>query len=131
MRWTRYSLVYLASYLSVTGAAFLLVPRLALGLLFATGTYDAAFVRFVGAFMIALATLVVQMIRHRLEVLYATTIGVRAFFLVVITVLYFETRDRLFLMIFAVVAVGVFLTGLSHGIDARGARAQLGPARRQ
>ena len=83
-------------------------------LLLATGRYDDVFVRFVGAFMVALATLVVQIIRHRVEVLYSTTLGVRVFFLVVIGSLFCETRDPLFIMIFSVVALGVVLTGASY-----------------
>lgn len=110
MTWTRYSLFYLAGYLSLTGLAFLLVPRQALAALLAERSYEDTFVRFVGAFMLALATLVVQIIRHRLAVLYPTTIAVRAFFLVVIAALYADTGDRLFLLIFGVVAVGVALT---------------------
>jgi len=119
MKWTRYSLVYLASYLSLTGAAFVLVPRRALDLLLATGSYDDAFVRFVGAFMIALGTIVVQIIRHRLEVLYSTTLAVRAFFLVVIMGLYLETRDRMFLVILGVVALGVALTLIGYVVERR------------
>jgi hypothetical protein len=119
MKWTRYSLVYLASYLSMTGAAFVLVPRRALDLLLATGTYDDVFVRFVGAFMIALGTIVVQIIRHRLEVLYTTTLAIRAFFLAVIAGLYLETRDRMFLVVFGVVALGVALTLTGYLVERR------------
>jgi hypothetical protein len=110
VKWTRYSLFYHAGYLSLTGVGFLLVPRLALAVLLAERSYEDTFVRFVGAFMLALATLVIQIIRHRLAVLHPTTIAVRAFFLVVIAALYADTRDRLFLLIFGVVAVGVALT---------------------
>lgn len=116
---TRLSLYYLATYLSLTGVAFLLAPQWALGLLFATGHYENAFVRFVGAFMIALAVLVLQIIRHRLELLYLTTLGVRLFFLAVIVALYVESRDPLFIAIFCVVAVGVGLT-LSCYLSERG-----------
>jgi hypothetical protein len=111
---TRLSLFYLATYLSLTGIAFLAAPQLALKVLFATGYYDSVFVRFVGAFMVALSILVVQMIRHRLEVLYPTTLAIRVFFLVVIAGLFYESRDRLFIVIFCVVAVGVALTGASY-----------------
>ena len=57
-----------------------------------------------------LEILVVQIIRHRLEVLYPTTLAIRAFFLVAIAGLYLETRDRMFILIFGVVALGVALT---------------------
>jgi hypothetical protein len=97
---TRLSLYYLATYLSLTGSAFLMVPQWALGLLFATGHYENTFVRFVGAFMIAIAVLVLQIIRYRLEVLYLTTVSVRLFFLAVIVALYIESRDPLFVAVF-------------------------------
>ena len=117
MKWTRASLVYLASYLSITGAAFVLAPRQALELLQAEHTYDDAFVRFVGAFMLAVATLVVQMIRYRLAMLYATTLVIRVGFLIVIAELFYETRDRLFVFIFGVVALGVVLTLIGYLVE--------------
>lgn len=110
MTWTRTSLFYLATYLTLTGLGFLLLPRATLAALQAEHAYDDVFVRFVGAFMLAVATLVVQIVRHRLEVLYPTTLGVRLFFLAVITGLYLETHDRLFLVILAVVGLGFALT---------------------
>lgn len=114
MKWTRISLAYLAGYLSLTGIAFVAAPHRALELLMATGTYDDAFVRFVGAFMIALATIVVQIMRHHLAVLYSTTLVIRTFFLVVIAGLYLDTSDRMFLVIFGVVALGVMLTLIGY-----------------
>lgn len=119
MKWTRYSLMYLAGYLLPTGLAFLAAPRRALALLLATGSYDDAFVQFVGAFMIALGTLVAQIIRHRVAVLYPTTLLVRVFFLVVIASLYLTTRDRLFIAIFGVVATGFALTLTGYLVDRR------------
>lgn len=58
-----------------------------------------------------------QIIRHRLEVLYPTTLGVRFFFLAVISALYVETRDRLFLMVLGVVAFGVSFTLVSYLVE--------------
>jgi hypothetical protein len=57
------------------------------------------------------------MIRHRLDVLYPTTVAVRVFFLIVIAALYGETRDRLFIAIFVVVALGVVLTTVALLMD--------------
>lgn len=102
--------------------ALLFAPQTALGALLATGHDENAFVRFVGAFMVALAVLVVQIIRHRLAVLYTTTIGVRLFFLVAIAGLYLDLRDQLFLIVFAVVAVGVLLTVGCHLSERQGSR---------
>jgi hypothetical protein len=110
MRFSRLSLYYLFSYLLLTGVAFLVAPHWSTQLLMARQVYSEPFVQFVGAFMIALGILVVQIVRHRLEVLYPTTLFVRAFFIVVIVYLYIQTRDPLFLTILAVVSLGVALT---------------------
>jgi len=89
----RLSLFYLATYLGLTGIAFLFAPEPSLRLLGAQRHYDPIFVRFTGAFMIALSTLVTQIIRHRLTFLHSTTIGVRIFFVAVIVWFYRLTGD--------------------------------------
>jgi len=114
---TRYSLFYLATYLFLTGIAFLFVPGPSLRLLFATREYDPVFVRFVGSFMIALSILVTQIIRYRLEILYPTTILVRIFFIVCIVWFFLQTRDPLFLAILAVVLIGATSTSIALLVD--------------
>jgi hypothetical protein len=111
---TRLSLYYLATYLFLTGVGLLFAPQFSLKLLLATGHYDNAFVEFTGAFMIALSMLVTQIIRHRIEVLYPTTLVVRLFFIVVIVALYMQTQDPLFLIVLAVVGLGVALTATAY-----------------
>src|SRR5262245_33721050 len=99
LKWSRFSLCYLATYLIVTGVGFLLLPEWSLRVLLARAEYSAPFVQFVGAFMIALGTLVSQIVRFHVEVLYRITVLIRLFFLVVIAWLYKSTHDRLFLII--------------------------------
>lgn len=106
----RYSFFYLAGYLSLTGVGMLLVPDIVLKLLFSNREYDDVFVRFSGMLMIGIAIFVVQMIRERVVVLYPTTIFIRAFFIVCILWFYATTRDPLFLVVLAVVALGVGLS---------------------
>jgi hypothetical protein len=108
--YTQWSFTYLATYLLVTGTGFLLAPAFSLRLLCAVGHYEIAFVQFVGAFMIALAAIVVQIMRYRIKVLYRTTVAIRLFFIAVIAGLYRSTLDPLFLVILAVVSLGVVLT---------------------
>jgi hypothetical protein len=115
----RLSLYYLATYLLGTGVAFVLSPAWALHVLMAERAYDDAFVRFVGAFMIALGTIVTQIIRLRLDVLHRTTVGIRVFFVALITYLYISTRDVLFIAILGVVTVGVVLTVTGLVLDHR------------
>src|SRR5215813_8137843 len=110
MRWTRLSFLYLISYLTAGGVALLLAPQYALRLLGATATYPAELARFIGAFMLSLAIIVGQIARHRIEVLYATTLLVRAVLLATIVALYFESHDRLFLVLAAIVGFGMLLT---------------------
>jgi hypothetical protein len=116
---TRLSLYYLAMYLFVTGAGLLFAPQLSLKLLLSSGHYDNTFVQFTGAFMIALSMLVVQIIRHGVEVLYSTTLFVRTFFIAVIGALYLQTNDPAFLVVLAVVGAGVTLTATALLLDRR------------
>jgi hypothetical protein len=117
---TRLSLFYLASYLTVAGLALLLVPSFALQLLFSNGDYGEVFPRLAGMLLLGLAILVTQIIRHRIEVLYPTTLVVRLFFLVVLGYLYLSSSDPFFLVVFGIVILGVILTGYSY-LTERGA----------
>ncbi|HEY8085150.1 MAG TPA: hypothetical protein VIE69_06065 [Methylophilaceae bacterium] len=110
---TRLSLYYLAFYLFFTGVGLLFAPQFSLKLLFSNGHYDNAFVEFTGAFMIAISIIVSQIIRHSITVLYPTTLVVRVFFIVVIIMLYIQTYDPLFLVVLAVVSLGVLLTAVA------------------
>src|SRR5664279_5418407 len=114
---TRLSLCYLAAYLFVTGAGLLFAPQLSLKLLLSSGHYDDTFVQFTGTFMIALGVLVAQIIRHGVEVLYPTTLFVRAFFIAVIGALYLRTNDPAFLIVLVVVGAGVALTSTALLLD--------------
>jgi len=116
---TRLSLFYLAGYLTFAGLALLLVPTFALRLLLSNGDYGEVFPRLAGMLLLGLAVLVAQIIRHRLEVLYATTLLVRLFFLVTLASLFAISGDPFFLVVFAIVAVGVLLTGYSYLAERR------------
>jgi predicted ABC-type sugar transport system permease subunit len=123
MAFKRASLFYLAGYLAATGVALLAAPEQALRLLMAQRSYDPTFVSFTGAFMLALSTLVVQIIRLHIHQLYPTTIGVRLFFIACILRFYRQTGDRLWLVILAVVGLGVLLTTTGFLLDRRAKRA--------
>lgn len=110
MRWTRLSLFYLMSYLGLGGLGLLAAPETALRLLGSTAVYPAVLARFIGAFMLALAIVVVQIVRHRVAVMYPATLMARSVLLATIVFLYLESRDPLFLSIGAIVALGMLLT---------------------
>jgi hypothetical protein len=111
---TRLSLFYLAGYLTFAGLDLLFVPTFALRLLLSNGSYGEVFPRLAGMLLLGLATLVVQIIRHRLEVLYPTTLAVRGFFLVTLGFLFVISGDPFFVVVFAIVALGVIFTGYSY-----------------
>jgi hypothetical protein len=114
MNRTRLSLFYLAGYLTLAGLALLLVPSFALKLLLSNGDYGDVFPRLAGMLLLGLAILVTQIIRHRVEVLYATTLVVRLFFLVVFAYLFLSSSDPFFLVVFGIVLLGVVFTGYSY-----------------
>ena len=120
MHRTHRSLYYLVSYLTVAGLALFLVPGFALPLLLSNGDYGDVFPRLAGMVLLGLAIIVAQIIRLRIEQLYTTTLAIRAFFLVGFVFLFAISGDPFFLVVFAIVAVGVVLTGTSYLRDRRG-----------
>src|SRR4026208_501228 len=102
---------YRAGYLTFAGLALLLVPSFALKLLFSNGDYGEVFPRLAGMLLLGLAVLITQIIRHRIEVLYPTTLVVRLFFLVVLAYLFVSSKDPFFLVVFGIVVLGVIFTG--------------------
>ena len=120
MNLTRLSLYYVVAYLAVAGLALLLVPSFALSLLLSNGSYGDVMPRFVGMTLIGIDILVFQIVRLRIEQLYLTTLIVRAFFLVVLALLFLIRNDPFFLVVFVIVAVGVAVTGYSYMRERRG-----------
>jgi uncharacterized protein YjeT (DUF2065 family) len=110
----RFSLYYLISYLGLGGIGFLAAPTIALQMLQSNGSYSEIMVRTVGAFMIALATLLLQTLRHQLDVIVRTTVFVRIFFITCFVGFFVATHDPLFLTITAIVSVGLGLTVASY-----------------
>jgi hypothetical protein len=117
MRRTHLSLFYLIGYLTFAGLALLLAPQFSLKLLFSNGDYGDVLPRLVGTFVLALAAIVIQIVRFRLEVLYTTILAVRGGMLVIFLALYFYSHDPLFITLLVVVGFGVALTGVSYWLD--------------
>jgi uncharacterized protein YjeT (DUF2065 family) len=103
----RYSMMYLATYLSCAGLGFLLMPTLATRLLLSNTTYEEVPMRIAGLFALLLAIVVIQIVRHKIEVLYPTSVVARCIALVVLVALYFQTHNPLFITLFVIVFVGV------------------------
>jgi uncharacterized protein YjeT (DUF2065 family) len=119
MRWTRLSFFYLVGYLTFGGLGLVFAPALALQLLGATGSYPLVLVRFMGALLLALGILVGQIVRHRVEVLYPTTLVVRVVLVGTMVPLYLASRDPLFLVLTAIVGLGMGLTATGLLADRR------------
>jgi uncharacterized protein YjeT (DUF2065 family) len=119
MRRTHLSLYYLAGYLLPAGLLLLTVPKFARELLLSNRDYDDAPFRLVGILLIVLGLIVVQIIRHRLEVLYTTTLVARVLISVALIAIYVEMNDPFFLVILAIVVFGIALTGWSYLTDRR------------
>jgi uncharacterized protein YjeT (DUF2065 family) len=123
VRRTRLSLYYLAAYLLGAGIALILAPSIALKLLFATGSYGDVLPRLLGVVLLALGIVIVQIIRHSVEVLYTTTLIVRTLIVAVLVGLFIYSRDPLFISLVVVVGLGMVFTGTSYAIDRRAAPA--------
>ena len=116
---THLSLFYLAGYLIPAGLLLLLVPEFATKFLLSNRTYDYAPFRLVGILLISLGILVVQMIRHNIEVLYPTTVLVRLLISATLIGLYLGTTDPFYLVVLLVVVIGIALTATSFVLDRR------------
>src|SRR5215510_7466021 len=103
----RLTFIYLASYLLVGGVGFLVMPELTLRLLLSNGSYGDVMPRLVGTFMVALGGVILQFVWASDYRYYRYSIVARIFIVVALTVLYFKARDPLFLMLDAIVLVGL------------------------
>jgi uncharacterized protein YjeT (DUF2065 family) len=110
---TQRSLLYPATYLTGAGLGLLLMPDLSLKLFFSNGHYGDVMPRMAGAAILALGILVIQIIRHRIDVLYPTLVGARVMLCTAWVGLYLYTRDPFFLIVFVMVAVGMIWTAVS------------------
>jgi len=119
VRRTRLSFFYLATYLLGAGVALALGPSVALKLLFSNGNYGDVMPRLLGVVLLALGLIIVQIIRHRVEALYLTTLGVRVVIIVGLVALFVDSRDPLFISLTVVVGIGMILTGTSYLVDRR------------
>jgi hypothetical protein len=106
-RLQRLTFIYLTTYLLVGGFGFLVVPELTLRLLLSNGSYGDLMPRLVGVFMIALGGAVLEFVRAGDYRYYRYAITARIFIVVALTALYFKASDPLFLVLDAIVLVGL------------------------
>jgi hypothetical protein len=85
----------------------------------AAGNYGEAMPRLAGTLMLALGILVVQIIRHRVDVLPKRALLARAVILPCLGWLHATTSDPLFLVLIGIVGLGFVLTGAGYFVDSR------------
>jgi hypothetical protein len=78
------------------------------------GHYGTVFPRLAGMLMSGLGMNIAGIIRARAKALYPATLAVRTYFLVCLGALYALTRDSFFLVLLAIVLIGMTLTLLSY-----------------
>ena len=117
MRRTNISLYYLAGNLVPAGLLLLFVPEFATKLLLSNRTYDYAPFHLAGVLLLVIGILIIQIIRYRLEQLYATTLVARALISATLLWLFLNTGDPFFGVILVIVLIGVALTGMSYYLD--------------
>jgi len=118
------SLFYVIGYLVPGGLGLLVAPQMALKLLFSNGNYGDVMPRMVGMLMVALGVILVQVVRHRQEVLYPTALVIRSGMLPILLSFYILSYDPLFVALLVIVGIGVFFTGVSYWLDLRDKRQQ-------
>ena len=121
MRRTNLSLYYLAGYLIPAGILLLFVPEWATKLLLSDRTYDYAPFHLAGVLLLVIGILIVQIIRYRVEAMYATTLVARALISATLLWLFLNTGDPFFGVVLVIVLIGVALTGVSYVLDRRDA----------
>jgi uncharacterized protein YjeT (DUF2065 family) len=119
MRRTHLSLYYLAGYVLPSGFLLALVPTFATTLLRSNQVYDEPPLRLAGLILIALGILIVQIIRHHLEELYATTLAIRSVLSLGLLALLVTTGNPFFGVVLLFVLIGIGLTGTSYLLDRR------------
>lgn len=103
----RLTLIYLSTYLLLGGLSLIVLPDLTLRLLQSNGTYDDVMPRVAGLFMFALGGVIFQFVRAHDYRYYLSTIFARAFIVLVLTTIYFRSHDPLFLVLDAIVLLGL------------------------
>ncbi len=107
------SLSYVASYLSVGGIGLAFFPDFSLVLLQSNGEYGDIMPRVAGVLMIGLAGLLILFVRHNDYKYYTYSIYIRAFFVLFFFVLYWLSSDPLFIVLNAIILLGLILSGLA------------------
>ncbi len=119
----RWSLSYVVAYLTVGGLGFALFPSQTRDLFLSDQDYDDVGFRLAGMLMVGLAFLIGTIIRHRDGKYYPVSIVARAAFVGFLFYLYSVDTDPMFLVINAIVLVGLLPSIYFHYLRPKTARA--------
>jgi len=103
----RLTLSYLAGYLLIGGLGLAFVPAVALKLFLSNGDYGDIMPRVAGMLMLGLGGLIAQFAYHRDYRYYAYSVYIRTFFVGFLGFLYLRSNDPLFLVLDAIILVGL------------------------
>ena len=117
MNTTRLSLLYLGSYLALSGLGLLFAPHGTLKILLSNRDYDDVFPRIAGMLISGLGLSIFGMIRARASALYPATLVMRVYFLACFAAFYAQTCDPLFLVLMGIVGFGLMLTLSAYRLD--------------
>ena len=123
---TRASLFYLVGYLTAGGAGLLIAPQQTMDLFLATGDYTDLMLRIMATFMLAIAVIIVQIIRTRSTQLYSVTLIVRCLILTMFVTFYLTYGDPFLLVLTGVVGLGFVLTATAFFTERSKAAQALG-----
>ncbi|MEO1436543.1 MAG: hypothetical protein AAFV80_13475 [Bacteroidota bacterium] len=115
--WIRLSLYYPMTVLAVAGSGLLVLPGWVLSLLQSSEAYPSVMVQFAGMFMLVLSVFVFKVIQEALVSHYRLTIYLRLFMSVCLTGFYVQTSNILFLVVLAILLVGLLLSGIGIILD--------------
>ncbi len=110
----KWSLTYVVAYLTVGGLGFALAPDLTFDIFLSNGEYDTAGFRLTGMLMLGLAYLIWSILRREDWKYYPVSIVVRSAFVVFMLWLYVLEDDPMFLVIDAIVLVGLIPSLMFH-----------------
>jgi len=122
MHRTRLSLFYLGSYLVLIGLGLLLVPHATLKILQSNRDYDDVITRVAGMLMSGLGLSVFGMVRAHSYQQYPATLFMRVYFIACFVVFYLMTRNPMFVVLTAVVGLGLVLTLTSYLLDRKSSK---------
>jgi len=119
MNRTKYSLYYLASYLTLGGLGLVFAPQFFLKLLGSNQDFSNGMPQLAGLLMIALGILIIRVIQKELKEIYPATLIARVVICVGLIYLYSHYCNPLFLVLLIIVGLGFVITSLSYFLDSR------------